>query len=75
MKTGVKYMVIYRHKNKYSISEIAGSSEYPVSRIDIPAWNLPLAEKVTAELQLHSDQDFQLKTKLTPMEQRSQFVA
>ena len=32
-------------------------------------------EKVTAELQLHSDQGFQLKTKLTPLEKRCQYVA
>ena len=46
-------MVIYRHKDKYSISEMcrffkvsrSGYYDY-VSRIDIPAWDLPLAEKI-----------------------------
>ena len=46
-------MVIYRHKNKYSISEmcrffgVSRSGYYGyVSRMDIPAWDLPLAEKI-----------------------------
>ena len=46
-------MVIYRHKNKYSISEMcrffkvsrSGYYDY-VKRMDIPAWDLPLAEKI-----------------------------
>ena len=53
MKTSVKYMVIYRHKDKYSISEmcrffgVSRSGYYGyVSRMDIPAWDLPLAEKI-----------------------------
>ena len=68
-------MVIYRHKDKYSISamcrffNVSRSGYYGyVSRMNVPAWDLPLAdkireakkrEKVTAELQLHSDQGFQ----------------
>ena len=46
-------MVIYRHKDKYSISEmcrffkVSRSGYYSyVSRMDIPAKNLPLAEKI-----------------------------
>ena len=46
-------MVIYRHKNKYSISEmcrffkVSRSGYYGyVSRMGIPAWDLPLAEKI-----------------------------
>ena len=46
-------MVIYRHKNKYSISEmcrffkVSRSGYYGyVSRMGIPAWDLPLAEKM-----------------------------
>ena len=46
-------MVIYRHKDKYSISEmcrffnVSRSGYYGyVSRMDIPAWDLPLAEKI-----------------------------
>ena len=106
MKPKVKYMVIYRHREQYSISEMcrffnvsrSGYYDY-VKRMDVPAWDLPLAEKirecqekcgktygyrrvqiwleqnvnlvlntiraakrkekVTAELQLHSDQSFQ----------------
>ena len=53
MRTSVKYMVIYRHKYKYSISEMcrffkvsrSGYYDY-VKRMDIPAWDLPLAEKI-----------------------------
>ena len=46
-------MVIYRHKEKYSISEmcrffgVSRSGYYGyVSRMDQPAWDLPLAEKI-----------------------------
>ena len=53
MRTSVKYMVIYRHREKYSISEmcrffeVSRSGYYGyVSRIDIPAKDLPLAEKI-----------------------------
>ncbi|MBR2346643.1 MAG: IS3 family transposase [Clostridia bacterium] len=60
MRTSVKYMVIYRHKDKYSISEMcrffevsrSGYYDY-VKRMDIPAWDLPLAEKIR-ECQEHS---------------------
>ena len=53
MRTTVKFMVIYRHKDKYSISEMcryfdvsrSGYYDY-VKRIDIPAKDLPLAEKI-----------------------------
>ena len=53
MRTSVKYMVIYRHKEKYSISEMcrffkvsrSGYYDY-VKRMDIPARDLPLAEKI-----------------------------
>ena len=46
-------MVIYRHKDKYSISEMcrffkvsrSGYYDY-VKRMDMPAWDLPLAEKI-----------------------------
>ena len=53
MRTGVKYLVIYQHREKYSISEmcrvfsVSRSGYYGyVSRIDIPAKDLPLAEKI-----------------------------
>ena len=53
MRTSVKYMVIYRHKDKYSISEmcrffgVSRSGYYGhVSRKDIPARDMPLAEKI-----------------------------
>ena len=53
MRTSVKYMVIYRHKDKYSISEmcrffkVSRSGYYGyVSRMSVPAWDLPLAEKI-----------------------------
>ena len=53
MRTSVKYLVIYRHKNKYSISEmcrffeVSRSGYYGyVKRMDIPAKDLPLAEKI-----------------------------
>ena len=53
MKPKVKYMVIYRHRDQYSISEMcrffnvsrSGYYDY-VKRMDIPAWDLPLAEKI-----------------------------
>ena len=53
MRTSVKYMVIYRHKDKYSISEMcrffnvsrSGYYDY-VKRMDMPAKDLPLAEKI-----------------------------
>ena len=53
MRTSVKFMVIYRHKDKYSISEmcrffdVSRSGYYAyVKRMDIPARDLPLAEKI-----------------------------
>lgn len=53
MRTSVKYRVIYRHKDKYSISEmcrffgVSRSGYYGyVSQMDIPAKDLPLAEKI-----------------------------
>ena len=53
MRTSVKFMVIYRNKDKYSISEMcrffnvsrSGYYDY-VKRMDIPARDLPLAEKI-----------------------------
>ena len=53
MRTSVIFMVIYRHKDKYSISEMcrifnvsrSGYYDY-VKRMDIPAKDLPLAEKI-----------------------------
>ena len=57
-------MVIYRHKDKYSISEMcrffevsrSGYYDY-VKRMDIPAWDLPLAEKIR-ECQEHSHRTY-----------------
>ena len=53
MRASIKYMVMYRHKDKYSISEMcrffkvsrSGYYDY-VKRMNIPAWDLPLAEKI-----------------------------
>ena len=53
MRTSVKYQVIYRHKDKYGISEMcrffdvsrSGYYDY-VKRMDIPSKDLPLAEKI-----------------------------
>ena len=53
MRTSVKFMVVYRHKDKYSISEMclffnvsrSGYYDY-VKRMEIPAKDLPLAEKI-----------------------------
>ena len=53
MRISVKYMVIYRHKDKYSISEMcrffevsrSGYYDY-VKRMNEPAWDLPLANKI-----------------------------
>ncbi len=60
MKTSVKYTVIYRHKAKYSISEmcrffeVSRSGYYGyVGRMDTPARDLPLAEKIR-ECQEHN---------------------
>lgn len=53
MKISVKYKVIYRHREKYSISEmcrffgVARSGYYSyIKRMDRPAKDLPLAEKI-----------------------------
>ena len=53
MKPSVKYRVIYRHKEKYSISEmcrffgVSRSGYYDfVSRMEVPDKDLPLAEKI-----------------------------
>ena len=53
MRKQIKYMVIYRHKDKYSVSEmcrffgVSRSGYYGyVKRMDIPARDLPLAEKI-----------------------------
>ena len=53
MRTSVKYMVIYRHKDKYSISamcrffNVSRSGYYGyVSRMNVPACDLPLADKI-----------------------------
>lgn len=53
MKASVKYKVIYRHREKYSISEmcrffeVSRSGYYDhVRRMDVPAKDLPLAEKI-----------------------------
>ena len=53
MKISVKYKVIYRHREKYSISEmcrffgVARSGYYSyIKRMDLPAKDLPLAEKI-----------------------------
>ena len=51
MRTSVKFMVIYRHKDKYTVSEMcrffdvsrSGYYDY-VKRMDIPDRDLPLAE-------------------------------
>ena len=53
MKASVKYKVIYRHREKYSISEMcrffevsrSGYYDY-VRRMDVPAKDLPLDEKI-----------------------------
>ena len=53
MRTSVKYRVIYRNREKYAISEmcrffeVSRSGYYDfVKRMDIPAKDLPLAEKI-----------------------------
>ena len=53
MRTSVKYRVIYRHRDKYAISEmcrffeVSRSGYYDfVKRMDIPARDFPLAEKI-----------------------------
>ena len=53
MRTSVKYLVIYRHRERYAISEmcrffeVSRSGYYDfVKRMDIPAKDLPLAEKI-----------------------------
>ena len=53
MRASVKYIVIYRRKDKYSISEmcrflsVSRSGYYDfVRRMDIPSKDLPLAEKI-----------------------------
>ena len=65
-------MVIYRHKDKYSISEmcqffkVSRSGYYGyVSRMDIPAWDLPLAEKIREEQLLRK---LQIETEVKTLE-------
>ena len=62
MKASVKYKVIHRHREKYSISEMcrffgvsrSGYYEY-VKRMDAPAKDLLLAEKIRAcQIECHS---------------------
>jgi len=48
VRTQVKYLVIYRHKEKYSNGEMC---------------------------RFYNNERIQTKTKLTPLEKRSQFVA
>lgn len=64
MRTHIKYMVILRHKGKYSISEmcrffdVSRSGYYGyVNRIDIPAKDLPLAEMIR-ECQAKTNQTY-----------------
>ena len=64
MKTSVKYRVIYRHKDKYSISEmckffgVSRSGYYRfVSHMDMPDRDLLLAEKIR-ECQTESKQTY-----------------
>ena len=53
MRTSVKYLVIYRHKDKYTISEMcrffdvsrSGYYDY-VKRMELPDRDLPLAEQI-----------------------------
>ncbi len=53
MKPKVKYMVIFRHREQYSVSEMcrffnvsrSGYYDY-IKRMDIPAKDMPLAEKI-----------------------------
>lgn len=52
VKPSIKYNIIYRHKNKYAISvmckffNISRSGYYGyISRMNTPAWDLPLAEQ------------------------------
>ena len=53
MRTSVKYMVIYRHKDKYSVNEMcrffevsrSGYYDY-VKRMDLPAKDIQIAEKI-----------------------------
>ena len=60
MRTSVKYLVIYRHHEKYSVSEMcrffnvsrSGYYDY-LKRMEHPARDLPLAEKIR-ECQEHS---------------------
>ena len=114
MRAYVKFTVIYRHKEKYTISEtckflsVSRSGYYDyVKRMDIPAKDLPLAEKIrecqekcgrtylkteciyrtklkTYEeakslideyIYFYNHERIQLKTKLTPLEKRNQFVS
>ena len=53
VRTGIKYLVIYRHKDKYGVSEMcrffevsrSGYYDY-VKRMETPDRDLPLAEKI-----------------------------
>lgn len=75
VKTSVKYKVIFRHKDIYSISEmchffeVSRSGYYDfVNKLDIPA------NVIDEYIYFYNYQRIQTKTKLTPMELRCQFV-
>ena len=62
MKASVKYKVIYRHREKYSVSEMcrffevsrSGYYDY-VRRMDVPAKDLPLADRIrVCQAECHS---------------------
>ena len=65
MKPSVKYRVIYRHKDKYSISEMCRF--FGVSRSGYYDF--------VARMEIPDNQRIQFKTKLVPSEKRNQFVA
>ena len=77
-------MVIYRHKDKYSIREmcrffeVSRSGYYGyVSRMEVPAWDLPLAEnpgmpgKMRQNLRLSQSTDMASKARDLPQPENS----
>jgi len=85
VKPSVKYQVIYKHRDKYGISEMcrffnvsrSGYYKY-LNRKDRPDKDIELANQIRECQDFHHKTygyRIQTKAKLTPLEKRCQYVA